>query len=59
MWCGEEHGDCGDDGKEREQDQTDAVNDHCGKLPVVVDELILVVVSNLVRDDAQFFKNSR
>ena len=58
MWSREQHCDCGDNGKKSKKDQADAVNDHSGKLPIVVDELILVVVSDLVRDDAQLLQDA-
>lgn len=58
VWSGEEHSDRGDNGKKCKKDQADAVDDHSGKLPIVVDELILVIVPDLVGDDTQFLQDA-
>ena len=53
----EEQCDGGDDGEERERDETQTVEHHGGKLPVVLDGRGVLVVADLVRYDANLLKD--
>lgn len=54
---GEEYGDGGDDGEQREDDEAEPVDDHGGELPVVRHLGRLVLLAQLVGDDAQLLED--
>lgn len=54
---GEEYGDGGDDGEQREDDEAEPIDDHGGELPVVRHFGRLVLLAQLVGDDAQLLED--
>lgn len=57
MRRGEEYGDGGDDGEQREDDEAEPVDDHGGELPVIRHLGRLVLLAQLVGDDAQLLED--
>lgn len=58
MRCGEEDSDRGDNREKSEQYQTDTVDHHGGKFPVVGRDGVLVVLSDLIGDNPQLLQDS-
>lgn len=57
VWCRKKNCNRSDDGEEREKYQANAVNNHGGKLPIIVNVWILFVVPYLVGDHTQLLKD--
>ena len=54
-----QHSDRGNDGEQGERDQAQSVKDHSGKLPVIFNSGCLIIIPDLVCDDANLLENTQ
>ena len=57
MWGCDQHSDGGNDGEQGEGDQAQSIEDHGSKLPVIFYGCCIIVIPDLVCDDANLLEN--